>query len=429
MLRAEQAYRDLLELSAAGIELGLDRVQHALERLGRPQEGRPWIVVAGTNGKGSTCAFLASILQAAGYRVGLYTSPHLVDPRERIRVSGECISEDDFGRLASRVLSSTHSSTHSREDLRLTFFEALTCMAMVYFKERDVEIGILEVGLGGRLDAVNVVQPTLSVLGSIAMDHMDYLGSDIDSIATEKAGILRPRIPLAVNVSDSIFRDVIGPLCLEKRIPVMKVGREAIFEFELGLFSYRGARYRLQDITLGMSGRYQGENAALAVAGVEQLMSRGYRVTPEHVTQGLRHAFWPGRFQLFETSPPLVLDVAHNPAGMRALVESLRQRFGTQRYHVCFAAKRVKDVERMLEALHGVASSVTIADDGSGDLATLETIRKDTLRAFEKVKTTGDLASAIQEALAIQAEGTPVLITGSHRLVGLAFQERRRSVC
>ena len=418
---AVAAYEALLALQSRGIRLGLERVRRALALLGDPQEGPPWVTIAGTNGKGSTGAFLASILQDAGYRVGLYTSPHLVHPRERIRIDGRPIDDEAFAELAARVLavSQRHSDAH------LTFFEALTCMAFLHFGDKEgdkeVEIGVLEVGLGGRLDAVNVVEPRTTVLTTVAVDHADVLGDDLLSIAREKAGILRPGVPLAVSVDDAIFRQAIGPRCLAERIPVARIGRDALFSWRDGELSYRGPRFCLEAAPLGLPGRYQGTNAALAVAAAEQLCSCGFRLRREHVARGLARARWAGRFEILATEPPFVVDAAHNPNGMAAVVRSLRDRFPAhERWHVCLAALRTKDLPGMLAELVPLTRSLSLAGSHEQGFSTWAEVPLALRRELPAPREVPDLAAAVAEARGRHARGAPTLITGSHRVVGLA---------
>ena len=415
---SQRAYERLLALQSRGIQLGLDRVREVLSRLGDPQRGTPWVVVAGTNGKGSTSAFVAAILRAAGYRVGLYTSPHLVDPRERIRVDDVLISEDDFARQAATVLD---VAAGDREDRTpgLTFFEALTCMAFRHFREQGIQVGVLEVGLGGRLDAVNVVTPTVTVITTLALDHGDWLGDDVLSIAREKAGILRDRVPLAVAVEESLFREVIGPLCLKGHIPVLMVGRDVVGRWRDGLFTYRGPLYRLHDVSLGLGGRFQEVNASVAVAATEHLATRGFSIDEEAVRKGLVQARWRGRFEVLAESPPLIVDVAHNPNGVEALVAALTEEFGRgARFDVFLAVKKEKDLPGMLRLLAPHAESLTLAGSAGEGLATLDSLPADAREGLPALRSLPTPADAVREARAAHAAGRAVLVTGSHRLAG-----------
>lgn len=415
----EDVYQKLLDLQSHGVRLGLERVRGALERLGSPHEGRRWVVVAGTNGKGSTSAFLAAMLRAGGYRVGLYTSPHLTDPRERIRVNGVAIAPEDFARQGERVLSAVDDAAPEET---LTFFEALTCMALCHFAEEDVDLGILEVGLGGRLDAVNVVHPTVTVLTTTALDHREYLGDTVTDIAREKAGVLRPRTPLAAAVSDEVFREVVGPHCLREHIPVIKLGRDAVYSWSVGLFSYRGPRFRLRDISLGLPGSYQAENAALALAAAEHLTTRGFRIEPEQVRRGLSTAHWRGRFEVLSQQPPLVVDVAHNPNGAAALARSLQERYGDRRFDVFLAVRPDKDLAGILRALAPLTERLVLAGGPGDDLASAADLVEHVRDIIPDVRAVEQLHDVVDEVRASHASGRATLVTGSHRLVGVILQ-------
>jgi len=395
------------------MRLGLERMNEALDRLGEPHRGLPWVIVAGTNGKGSTSAFLSRILLAAGYRVGLYTSPYLVEPRECIRVDDEMLSERDFARIAAEVLTLAGS-----EEDGLTFFEALTCMAFRTFRERAIQVGVLEIGLGGAADAVNVVQPRVTVLTTISVDHAEFLGADPAAIAVTESGLLRPRVPLATGIGDELFREVLGPLCRERHIPVMKVGRDALYEWSHGLFSYRGARFRLSDVSLGLQGRYQAGNAAVAIAAAELLASHGFSVQEDEVRTGLVSVRWPGRFEIVATDPPLVLDVAHNPDGAAALAESLGEYFGGRRFDVFLASYVDKDVVGILRAVAPVSERLTVLGMSRNGAAPPLIVPPEVRERVAGVTTAADLDELVRLARAAHASGRPTLVTGSHRLVG-----------
>ncbi len=414
---SDSVQRALLALQRKGIRLGLERVRKALTVLGNPHLRRSWVVVAGTNGKGSTSAFLASITQTAGYRTGLYTSPHLFTPRERIRVDGTAISATDFARLGQKVLAVIQDGI-----VELTFFEALTCIAFCYFAEEEVDLGVLEVGMGGRLDAVNVIHPTVTVLTSLGLDHAAHLGADPASIAREKMGICRPRVPLALAVDGESYHEVIGPRCLNDRIPVIKVGRDAIYEWRAGLLCYRGPRFRLSDVRLGLEGQFQAVNAALAVSATEHLTGRGFHVTADHVRQGLVKTEWRGRFELLAEAPPKVADVAHNPGGVEALVAALRERFGDEvRFQVFLAVHRDKDLGGILRALEPIAAGVVLAADDAQGMHTGDELAPADISRVPSFARVARLREAVDRADEAHRRGEAVLMTGSHAFVAEAL--------
>ncbi len=286
----------LTSLSGRGIVLGLERVEAALARLGNPHEGMVAVTVAGTNGKGSTCAFLASIMHAAGYRVGLYTSPHLVSVTERIRIGGHTILPSDFARWVGLVRAAiTHEPA-----IPLTQFEVLTVMALGYFHERQVDVAVLEVGLGGRLDATNVVPAKVAVLTPIGLDHQDILGKTKRAIAAEKVAILKPGGTLVCGIAPSLWRDVVGPYSFALRAAARRAGVDFVGSFEEDGFRYRGAIHRLGAVTLGIRGVHQGMNASLACAAAEALAGIGFHLKAHHLAEGLYRARHRARLERIE---------------------------------------------------------------------------------------------------------------------------------
>lgn len=275
--------------SGALPKLGLERMRELMAALRNPQDSYPIFHVAGTNGKGSTCAFLESILRAAGYKTGLYTSPHLTCARERIQINREPVSETDFVRLEQQV------------GLEATFFERMTAMAFLYFAEQQVDVGIIEVGLGGRLDATNIVRPVVCGISRIDLDHQAILGDSLEQIAFEKAGIIKPGVPAFYNSQDACVERILSPLC--------KRGVRGDFDFELGL-----------------KGPHQIDNASLAVS---MIRASEFFVSEQAIMDGLASTQWPCRYELVSHEPLILLDGAHNPAGTRALIRALRvdQRF------------------------------------------------------------------------------------------------------
>lgn len=412
-------YERLLALTARGIQPGLERVRAALARLGRPEREGRWILVAGTNGKGSTAAFLGSMLGASGLHVGLYTSPHLIHPEERIQVDRRPVGRDRFEALADRVLAL------AEKDIPLTFFEALTCMAFCHFAEVRPDVTILEVGMGGRLDATNVVDPLLSVVTPIGMDHQQHLGSDILTIAHEKAGILRPGGAAAFGeIEPLVMRNVFGPIVREQRIDASVLGRDALYRWEGGLFAYRGSQMRFSALPLGIPGRYQAHNAALALMALEMLGGRGFRLRSDEARRGLIRARWPGRFDVIARTPPYVLDVAHNPHGVAALVEALQERYGARRFTVCVGVRADKDLSEMLRILAPVTRALVLAADPSRGLREVGELPRAEGDLFESVRVVSPVEEALVAVDTAHAMGDAVLVVGSHALVGAALANR-----
>ncbi len=395
-----------------GMKLGLDRVAEGARRWGAPHLAFPALHVAGTNGKGSVSAMAASVLRKAGHKVGLFTSPHLHRLTERIRVDGREISRKDLSRLASE-LAGILAGPGAPE---VTFFEAMTLIALRRFAEACVDIAVVEVGLGGRLDATNIVSPLVTVITSIGYDHTDWLGPDLRSIAREKAGILKPGVPA---VMGSIPREV-EPYFQgrAKRLgcPSWWLGRDydlSQTEDRAGPFSYQGPFTTLDRISVPLQGFHQQRNAAMAITALTALREQGVDLTDRNLRQGLQETVWPARFEAMQTQPQVILDAAHNPHGAEALALELR-RLPKARTVLFFGVLIDKDVRSMLEHLRPLASKVILVEPpvGRGRDPRTYSIAGDTI------------ASTVEDGLArAMRQSGPhgrVVVTGSIYLVAAA---------
>lgn len=336
-------------LGRFGMRPGLEKITLLLHALGNPQNSIRTVHVAGTNGKGSTAAFLAAILAAGGYRAGLYTSPHLISFTERIRINGTELSEADVIRLVERVMLVAPHGT--------TFFEVVTAMAFLYFAEQGVDLAIMEVGMGGRLDATNAASGLLAIISPVALDHCAYLGNSVAAIAAEKAGVVRPGRPV---VTASQCRDalaVIEERCAELQSPLYRCGGEFAAAWYDGGLAYRGLRATLNGLEPGIHGRYQATNAACALAAAELLSTMGYELPEAALRQGIATASWPGRMEMFEGSPRVLLDGAHNPSGGAALADALAD-IPRRRLLLVAGVMGDKDAQGILTPLLPLASQV-----------------------------------------------------------------------
>lgn len=318
--------------------LGLDRTRELLAGLGNPQRHLRVVHVAGTNGKGSTCAFLASILQQAGYRTGLFTSPYIFEFAERIRVDGQNIPPDDLLEVTLAVRGVAEAM-----DDHPTEFELMTAVAFMYFAQRECDICVVEVGLGGRLDSTNVLEgPEVCVITPIALDHMQVLGSTLEDIAGEKAGIMKPGVLVVCAPQQPEAMGVIAARAVEQRAPLACVDADQV-QGTPADFSYRGWRR----VTLGLQGGYQVQNAATALETVGVLRERGWNIPDDAVIAGLAETRWPGRFELLGHQPPFIVDGGHNPQGVQALIESLAQSYPERPVIFIFGVLADKDYETM----------------------------------------------------------------------------------
>ncbi len=389
-------------LPASSIKMGLDRVQLALAALGHPEREYPALHVAGTNGKGSTCAFAASCLSQR-YRVGLYTSPHLIRVNERIKLNGLDISDEVLGQRVAEV-------RERLPDAELTYFEFGTVVAFWHFAKEGIELAVLETGLGGRLDATTACLPKVTAITPISFDHQAYLGHTLTAIAAEKAGIAKPGVPMVLSRQPPEAAAVFASL---------EAIREGVdFQAQGPGFSYRGLDLRLSDVVLPLRGPHQTQNAAVALACLELLGRAGFPLRDEQIRRGLEGAQWPGRLEEFAGVPPVVLDGAHNPAGVDALLASLEAVYPKRPVHLVFGVFEDKDAEPMMRALFTQVAAVTltpIANPRSRAPAQYVELAR-SLNA--QVTIASDAESALAAARAATPKGGIVVVAGSLFLVG-----------
>lgn len=415
----QQALAYLASLSPSSIKLGLERVHQALEALGRPERRFRSLHVAGTNGKGSTCAFSATALRAAGHKVGLYTSPHLMRVNERFQVDGADISDEVLGRRILEVLERLEAAAF--EPGLLTYFEFGTVVALWHFAQERVDIAVLETGLGGRLDATNVVQPLVTAITPIAFDHMEYLGHTLGAIAGEKAGILKPGVPVVVSRQEPEALEAISRVAGQVRAPLVLEGRDFALEPGAGGgFVYRGPERTLEGLTLSLRGPHQTQNAAVALAVLGQLHQRGVLVPDEAARQGLATAHWPGRMEEVSTQPAVVLDGAHNPAGVAVLLASLEALYPGRRVHAVFGVVADKDRAPMMRALFPRCASVHLTPLDTPRSLAPEKYLEEARALCADVRPYGSLDEALAGARNLAAREDVLLCTGSLFLVGAA---------
>jgi dihydrofolate synthase/folylpolyglutamate synthase len=428
---------ELAQTPSHKFDLGHMRV--VLAALENPEQRFPSVLIAGTNGKGSTAATLASILQASGLRTGLYTSPHLVRINERIRIGGEQIGDDGFAlihelvdRLAERLVGEGELPWHP------SFFEMLTAIAFEYFSRRKVAIAVLEVGMGGRLDATNVVEPRVSVITDISLDHQKFLGDTVTEIAGEKAGIIRPGGVVVTLPQQPQANDVIGNTILElgaravNAAPYVPPVSPASSEY-LALSAQKTpvSRYPLQVmgeqimVETPLLGRHQLRNVALAIAAAEELGRQGFPVKASSIERGIRETHWPGRFQVIPaaaSAPEYVFDVAHNPAGAWALRSTLSAGYPERPLTFVFGAMRDKAIGEMAEILFPLADRVIATRADNPRSASPEEIRAAASRASTQIEEAADVATAVELARSSTQPNAVVVITGSIYIVGEAMR-------
>jgi dihydrofolate synthase/folylpolyglutamate synthase len=394
-----------------GVRPGLETIRQILDRLGNPERQFPVVHIAGTNGKGSTAAFLASILQEGGYRTGLFTSPHLISYTERFRINGSEIREEVLVPLAERVLAVA--------PVEATFFEVTTAVAFLYFARERVDLAVMEVGMGGRFDATNAVTGILSVITPVSLDHCRYLGETIREIAGEKAGIITGNGPVVSSPQDGEALPVIAARCAEFGAPLFRCGREFRAEWRQDGLAYHGLTSSLTGLTPGIPGEYQRDNAACALAAAELLTERGFLLELSALSRGITAASWPGRMELFPGPPRLLLDGAHNPAGVAALLTSLEM-ISRERLFLIAGVMADKDREGVLGPLLTLADEViTVSVDLPQATPAAELAAFCSTRGTRAVAA-GSVAQGLAAALNRAGHDDLILVTGSLYLVGEA---------
>jgi len=410
----QQAVSYFLEKRPSDYHPAPDRMARLMEALGNPQDGLRFAHVAGTNGKGSVSCLLASVLQAAGFRTGLYTSPHLVDFAERIRIDGAPIPDGAICETAERI-----RAEEERCGLTLAAFDRMTAAAFLYFSRENCDVVVLEVGLGGLLDATNVIRESaVSVLTNIGLDHTELLGSTVEKIAAEKAGIVKSGCPVVLyDDGRAGVRQVVEDICRIRQAPLVCTDFSELLceksDLRGQVFSYRGRRRLL----LALAGDYQLRNAATALDALDVLRMQGFFITEEALAQGFAAARWPGRFELLRERPPFLVDGGHNPQCADALVGNLQSAFGGQPVVFLIGMLRDKDVRAVIETLAPCAKAavaVTVNDPRAMPCAELASLLREAGVACVEAACIADAAAAADEL----AKGAPVCAFGSLYFTG-----------
>jgi len=422
----EEAVTYLYGLRRRKIKLGLDNIRYLLDYLDHPESKFPSIHIAGTNGKGSTSAMLESILRAAGYRTGLLTSPHLVSFRERIRVDG-----NEIPMAVARTYLETLVPVI--EEIGASFFETITAMAFAYFHEREVDVAVLEVGMGGRLDATNVVYPELAVITEIDFDHERHLGKTLAQIAGEKAGIVKPGVPTVLGSRKIEVLQVFEEICRLRNSGLISILRNVRVE-DLSCtrrsthFTLVTPSRRWTELEVALLGAHQVQNAALAVLATEQLDNSRFDIPLSAVYEGLCKVRWPGRMQVLRRSPFVVADVAHNPQSAHVVCHEMKRLFPHRNFTVVFGVLRDKNYRRMIELMnHHVDRYVAVAPHSERALPAAELAQ-----AIQETGKEAVAAQTISEGIrmALEQSGSKDLIgiVGSHFIMEDVFRFFGKSV-
>ena len=411
-------YKSSLEyvysLESFGIKLGLKRIRFLLKKLGSPEKKMKIIHVAGTNGKGSVCAMLSSIL-GEKYRVGRYTSPNLVDVRERITINGRMISKNDFSRIMTRIKKINVPSCFGHP----TFFETLTAVALKYFHEKNIDFAVLETGLGGRLDATNIVKPLVSVITNVSMEHEDVLGDTLEKIAGEKAGIIKKNIPVVTSTKSKKVLAVIKRVCKNNKCRLINVSenakiRKLSHNLDGQFFDLQTKKNKYFNLRIQLLGRHQLVNAATALSVIELL--GGF--SEMDVRNGFSKTKWPGRLEIINRNPLIVVDGAHNPDCMKKLKSAVTEYFNYDKLILVLGILSDKNIKKMVKIISPLSDIVVITKPDTERAADPKIIKNEAEKYIRTVVVKDNVKNALDYAKSIAKKNDMILITGSLYTVG-----------
>lgn len=410
----QEARLYLDELSKYGSVLGLESMRELLKRLGDPQKDLRFVHIAGTNGKGSVLAYLSTVLTQAGYRTGRYLSPHLCSVRERFQVDGQMISRENFVRHLTAVAEAAEEIADAGVG-RPTYFEVGTAVAMLHFRETNCDIVVLETGLGGSLDATNVVETSvLEIITSISRDHMEVLGDTLEKIAGEKAGIIKPHTMVVSARQEPEAARVLEEVCRARQCTLDTVDLDQVIPLSRGLeeqcFTYKG----WEQVRIGLTGTYQLKNAALALESVLELRKLGFAISDQQVYEGMRRTVWRGRFTPIAREPAVILDGAHNEGGARELRDSLQLYFGGKKLYYIFGILKDKAYEKVIDLTAPLASRIITVETPDNPRAMPAQELKAAVAAVNPaVEAAGSLREAVHRAYGLAGRDDVIVIFGS----------------
>lgn len=428
MINYKQAIEYIYDLNKYGVKLGLKNITYLLSLFDNPHLKTNVIHIAGTNGKGSTAAFISSILKSANYKVGLYTSPHLVSFQERIRINEKYILQEEICHLLERMIPAVKKVESTEGYQHPTFFEVITAMAFIYFYENKVDFAVMEVGLGGRLDATNVSQPVVSVISHIDYDHMDRLGNTLSEIAREKGAIIKNNTPIISAQQYEEPDKVIETISRKKNAQLYKVGRDikAIInntDWKGNTFNYSGIKKDINNINIPLIGDYQVENASLAIGVAEVLAMKGCPIDNYHIINGLEETRWPGRFDIVNENPIIILDGGHNPNGVKQFILNLKKLLkSNKRIIAILGIFSDKNYRGIIENVVPYVDYVILTMANNPRATPLPILAREVWQYIDPDKTAQmtTVDSAIKYSLKISRENDIICLTGSLYTVGEA---------
>lgn len=398
----------------------LERVEKLLELIGNPHHGKKFIHVAGTKGKGSTSAMIASVLKSAGFKVGLYISPHLVDFRERISINGEMISEDQVCQLITQMKPYVDYLKSQEEQYgSISFFDVYTALALLYFAIEDTDFTVLEVGMGGRLDATNVVTPLVSIITQISYDHIQSLGNTLTAIAREKTGIIKKNGYVVSSPQEAEAMNVIEIICKSQNAKLFKVGEDISFQKnDDNTFDVSGIINKYENIHVNLLGDHQLINAVTAIGSLEVLSFHGYKIPSYAISDGLEKVKWRARIEVIQKDPIIILDVAHNAASAKALRDTIKSNFKYNKLILILGSSMHKDIKGMGRYLCPIADHVILTKVNNPRAMNPEDVYEELKDHNNNFIITKDVLSAFKKAKSIADPHDLICITGSVYLAG-----------
>jgi len=412
-------YQDAIEylfgLQKYGIKFGLSKTSNLMKAFGNPHHGQRYLHIGGSNGKGSVAALLESILMNSGLKVGFYSSPHLVRFTERFRINGREIAPGVVVNLVEElkeVMDPDHPPT---------FFEVTTAMALIYFAREGTDIAIMEVGMGGRLDATNIVLPLVSVITNISLEHQFFLGRRLIDIAGEKAGIIKKGVDLVTAATQPPVIELFKTICERKKAPFWRVGKDVRFRTNGQGLNYYGLKHTLRGLELGLRGRFQKRNAAISLMVTELLEGKGYRISKQDIRQGMRDTTWPGRMHVVSKKPLIVLDGAHNPSAIRELASSLEKEFEYRRLILVLGVMEDKDIDKITRRIVSLADYVIYTRPDYYRSAEPERLKSSASSLEKPGEILREIPKALDRAKEIATPQDLILVCGSLFTVGEAM--------
>lgn len=402
-------------------KLGLERIKFLLEKSGRRWEDIPVVHVAGTNGKGSVVTFISNILSESDYKVGTYVSPHLLEIYERIKIGDQYISPKDFDRILSEIKPYCKEAENITEIGSPTFFEILTVMAIIYFSDNKVDVIVSEVGLGGRLDATNVLNGKAVAITNISFDHQEILGDTLEQILIEKAGIIK-KDSIVSSCIDSELTKLLEKICIEKGASLRLLGRDfEIIEKKIGkdksIFDYASCDNSFSNIKIRMLGRHQIINAACAISLAETMIKFGFEISEKNIREGLEKSSWPGRIQILKKNPTVIVDVAHNIAGAKSLSENYNKLFNNSKTVLLVGISSDKDIDGILNEFSKISKKI-ILTTLPPRCANISILEEKARKYFTNIKSFEDPLDAFDFSMSNLNKDETLLLTGSIYIAG-----------